>query len=151
MDQAIQEDVDRGQLVRGSSPWGFPAFATKPSAEHKAIHRARRLVVDYRQLNRVTVRKTFLIPNSDELKATVAGSTELTVGDLKEGFNQCDNEPETSLKMAVMTPLGQFLPKGLTFGPTNGPEDFQELVFIIFHERLYKGWYLFLDLSLIHI
>ena len=72
-EDAIAEDVKRGQLVRGSSPCGFPAFPTKEYAPHKAIQRARRLVVDYRALNRVTVRKVFLIPNSDSLKSTVAG------------------------------------------------------------------------------
>ena len=103
------------------------------------------MVVDYRKLNRVTQRKVFLIPNSDLLKASVAGSRYLSAGDLKEGFNQCDNEPEASQKMAVIVPSGIYLPKGLTFGPTNGPEDFQELMFTIFSRGLYKEWWLFLD------
>ena len=47
--------------------------------------------------------------------------------------------------MAVLSAGGCWLPRGLTFGPTNGPEDFQELVFIIFSRRLYKGFFLFLD------
>ena len=40
---------------------------------------------------------------------------------------------------------GCYLPKGLTFGPVNGPEDFQELVFTVFSRRLYKDWFLFVD------
>ena len=71
----------------------------------------------------------FLIPNSDQIKSNVAGSTFISVGDLKEGFNQADNEEGSSKKMAVLTASGTWLPRGLTFGPTNGPEDFQELVF----------------------
>ena len=67
------------------------------------------------------------------------------MGDLKEGFNQCDNEPGTARKMAVLVASGTYLPKGLTFGSNNGPEDFQELVFIIFARRLYREWFLFLD------
>jgi hypothetical protein len=47
--------------------------------------------------------------------------------------------------MAVLAASGSYLPRGLTFGPTNGPEDFQELVFIIFGRRLYREWFLFLD------
>ena len=47
--------------------------------------------------------------------------------------------------MAVLVASGTYLPKGLTFGPTNGPEDFQELVFTVFARRLYKEWFLFLD------
>ena len=68
-----------------------------------------------------------------------------TVGDWKAGFNQVDNEEETSRKIAVLTASGTWLPRGLTFGPMNGPEDFQELVFIIFSRRLYLEWFLFLD------
>ena len=49
------------------------------------------------------------------------------------------------MKMAVLAASGSYLPKGLTFGPTNGPEDFQELMFICFSQRLYREWYLFLD------
>ena len=95
-------------------------------------------MVDYRKLNQVTVRKLFLIPDSDQVKATVAGNRFISVGDLKEGFNQCDNEKDTAEKMAVLVASGTYLPKGLTFGPTNGPEDFQELVFTVFARRLYK-------------
>ena len=84
------------------------------------------MVVDYRGLNRVTVRKKFLIPDSNQIKASVAGSRFIPVGDLKEGFDQVDNEPETSKNMAVMIASGSYLPRGLPFGPTNGPEDFQE-------------------------
>ena len=95
IEKAIQEDVARGQLVKGTSAWGSPAFPTQEAPAHKAIKRARRMVVDYRQLNYRTVRKVFLIPDSDQVKATVAGNVYISVGDLKEGFNQCDNEPET--------------------------------------------------------
>ena len=145
IEQAIREDVARGQLVKGMSDWGFPAFPTKESPEHKAIKRKRRMVVDYRGLNRVTVRKVFLIPNSDYIKTCVSGSHFISVGDLKEGFNQVDNTPETARKMAVLAASGSYLPRGLTFGPTNGPEDFQDLVFNVFSRRLYREWYLFLD------
>ncbi|MDP7559647.1 MAG: hypothetical protein QF745_03810, partial [Planctomycetota bacterium] len=145
VEKAIAEDVKRGQLEKGTSDWGFPAFPTKEAKAYKAIKRGRRLVVDYRELNKVTVRKFFLIPNSDYIKSTVAGNRFISVGDLKEGFNQVDNEEETRKKIAVLSATGCWLPRGLTFGPTNGPEDFQELVFTVFSRRLYRDWYLFVD------
>ena len=110
-----------------------------------AIKRKRRVVVDYRAVSRVTVRKVFLIPNSDQIKSCVAGNMIISVGDANEGYNQVENDPESAKKMAVLVVSGTYLPRGLTFGPTNGPEDFQELVFIIFARRLYREWYLFLD------
>ena len=142
VEKALQEDVDGGQLIKGHSQWGFPAFITKEGAAYKAIRRKRRLVVDYRELNRCTVRKFFIIPYSDGIKATVAGSKYIRVGDLKEGFNQVDNGPETSKKMAVLSVTGSYLLRGLTFGPVNGPEDFQGLVFEIFARRLYKDHFI---------
>ena len=92
IEKAIAEDVKRGQLEKGNSEWGFPAFPTKENPAYKAIKRGRRMVVDYRELNKVTTRKFFLIPNSDYIKSTVAGNDYISVGDLKEGFNQVDNE-----------------------------------------------------------
>ena len=77
------------------------------------------MVVDYRGVNRVTVKKKFMILDSIQIKASVAGSRFLSVGDLKEGFNQVDNELETGKKLVVMTTSGSYLPRGLTFGPTN--------------------------------
>jgi len=145
VEKSIAEDVARGQLVKGDSLWGAPAFPTKEVPGHKAIKRSRRVVVDYRELNKRTLRRIFLIPNSDELKSNCAGNRFISVGDLKEGFNQVDNEVETAQKMAVVVASGCYLPRGLTFGPTNGPEDFQQMVFLIFARRLHTCWHLFLD------
>ena len=47
--------------------------------------------------------------------------------------------------MAVLSAGGCWLPRGLSFGPTNGPEDFQELVFTVFQRKLYSEWHLFID------
>ena len=58
------------------------------------------MVVDYRELHQVAVRKFFLIPNFDYVESTIAGDEFFSVGDLKEGFNQVDNEPDTKKKMA---------------------------------------------------
>jgi hypothetical protein len=101
--------------------------------------------VDYRRLNAVTVRKIFVIPHGDSVKSSVAGCKYVSMGDLKEGFNQIENERDAMRKMAVVTPSGQWLPRGLTFGPTNGPEDFQEAMYIVFSRRLFKEWFLFID------
>ena len=47
--------------------------------------------------------------------------------------------------MAVLSVGGCWLPRGLMFGPTNGPEDFQDLVFTVFERRLYKDCFIFVD------
>ena len=84
-------------------------------------------MVDYRALSRGTVRKVFPATDSDQVKAPVAGNRYVSVGDLKEGFNHFDSEPDSAEKMAVLVASGVYLPMGLTFAPTNDPEGFQEL------------------------
>ena len=109
------------------------------------------MVVDYRALNRASVKKVFIIPNSDQIKGHVAGSQYFSVGDAKEGFNQCENEAETLQEMAVLVASGSYLPKGLTFGPTNGPEDFQELVFVVFPATCTKSGSFSLTICLLRL
>lgn len=46
VDEKLEEEVRRGQLVRGTSAWGSPPFPTREAPAHKR-HRKRRLVVDY--------------------------------------------------------------------------------------------------------
>ena len=63
---------------------GLPGFPySRETPKHKAIHRGRRMVVDYRKLNQVTVKKYHIIPNADVLKSTVAGNSYISVSDLK--------------------------------------------------------------------
>lgn len=111
VEEAIQEDIERGQLVKGSRLRGSPAFPTKVAPNHEAIKRGRRLVVDYCVVSRVNERR---------------------------GLNRVESEPDTAAKMAVLAASGCFLPRGLTFGPTSGPEDSQEMVFVIFGRLLDK-------------
>jgi hypothetical protein len=145
IEKAIQEDVKTGQLAKGESDWGFPAFPAKEAKAYKAIKRGRRMVVDYRALNQVIVRKFFLIPNSDYIKNAVVGDKFASVGDLEEGFNRVGDEEETRKKMVVLSASGCWLLRGLTFVPTDGLEDFRELVLTVFSRHLYQDWYLFAD------
>ena len=62
-EQAIREDVARGQLIKGNSDWGFPAFPTKETPSYKAIKRGRRMVVDYWELNKVD--RAQILPDSE--------------------------------------------------------------------------------------
>ena len=53
-----------------------------------------------------------------------AGSVFLTLVDACKGFNQIVNTERARQMLAILARSGQFLPRCLTFGPTNGPEDF---------------------------
>ena len=48
----------------------------------------------------------------------------MTLVDACQGFNQVANTRRAREVLAILARRGQYLPVCLTFGPTNGPEDF---------------------------
>ena len=123
VDKQLQAEVDSGQLERGNSEWASPPFATKEFAEHRR-QRKRRVVVDYRRVNRRTLRAVYCVRSADGVAREVAGSAWMTFLDACKGFNQVRNTERARRMLAILARSGQFLPRCLTFGPHNGPEDF---------------------------
>ena len=123
VDEQLQNEVLTGQLERGNSEWASPPFATKEFAVHRR-QRKRRLVVDYRRVNRRILRAVYYVRNADGVVQEVAGSAFISLVDACKGFNQVANTRRAREMLAILARSGQFLPVCLTFGPTNGPEDF---------------------------
>jgi hypothetical protein len=139
VEEKIRKDYARGQLVHGSSPWGSPAFRVS------AKGRKDRLVVDYRRVNALTERATFLMPSAEGVKTRVAGSRWFSTADGVAGFNQIKNTPFASQALAIVSMSGKHLPTSLVFGPRNGPEDFSKFGYRIFRRKLFRTWFLFVD------
>ena len=123
VDEQLQKEVISGQLVRGNSEWASPPFATKAFAEHRR-QRKRRVVVDYRRVNARILRAVYYVRSADGVVQDVAGSMWITLVDACKGFNQVANTRRAREVLAILARSGQYLPVCLTFGPTNGPEDF---------------------------
>ena len=104
VDSKLQDEVDRGQMVRGSSAWGSPAFPTMEFAEHRR-QRKRRIVVDYRRVNARTLRAVYYVRRSDDVKAEAAGSAYLSLLDAVTGFNHLVNTQTAREMLAVIAPV----------------------------------------------
>ena len=126
VDDRLEEEVQRGQLVRGPSAWGSAPFPTKEMPNHKRA-RKRRLVVDYRRVNARVKRSTYYCRRSTDVLAAV-GSVWYTFVDAVSGFNQIRNTKRAREVLAIVARSGKYLPVGLTFGPVNGPDDFNFVV-----------------------
>ena len=74
VDQKLDEEVKRGQCVRGNSAWGSPAFPTKEFAEHRR-QRKRRIVVDYRRVNARTLRAVYMYGDRMMSKQKLQGAS----------------------------------------------------------------------------
>ena len=123
VDEKLEEEVQRGQLIRGSSAWGSPPFPTKEAPAHKRA-RKRRLVVDYRRVNARVKRSTYYCRKATDVLASCAGSVWYSFLDAVTGFNQIANTRRAMEVLAIVARSGKFLPVCLTFGPVNGPDDF---------------------------
>jgi hypothetical protein len=102
-------------------------------------------VVDYRRVNALTERATFLMPSAEGVKTRVAGSEWFSTSDRVAGFKQIKNTPFASQVLAVVSMSGKHLPTSLVFGPRNGPEDFSRFGYRIFRRKLFRTWFLFVD------
>ena len=134
VDEKLEDEVKRGQLVRGISAWGGPPFPTKEAPSHKR-HRKRRLVVDCWRVNARVQRSTYYCRLASVL-AAAAGSVWYSMVDAVSGFNQIRNSKRAMEILAIVARSGKFLPVCLTFGPVNGPGDFSYVVDRAYAPRL---------------
>ena len=90
---------------------------------------AKRLVVDYGELNKKTLNHSGSIPNMESTLEKIASRRYKTKMDKRSGFWQVDLTPNTQQLLAFITPQGRvFKWKVMPFGVANAPALFQELM-----------------------
>lgn len=67
--EQLQELLDRGFIWPSVSPWGVPVLFLKKKDE------SMRLCIDYRELNRVTIKNKYPLPRTDDLFDQVKGAS----------------------------------------------------------------------------
>ena len=114
----IKEYLEKGWIEPSSSPYGSPILFVKKKDG------ALRMVVDYRALNKQTVKNRYPLPRIDDLFDQLAGSTVFSSLDLAQGYHQIRISEEDAPKTAFRTPFGHYQFKVLSFGLTNAPATF---------------------------
>ena len=122
-----------------SSPYGAPVLFVQKKDN------SLRMCIDYRALNKLTVRDRYPLPRIDDLLDRLHGSKVFSSIDLQAGYHQIRISDEDKPKTAMLTPLGQFQWKVLCFGLTNAPATFQRVMNNIFREHIGKCVLVYLD------
>jgi hypothetical protein len=78
----LQELLDKGFIRSSNSPWGAPVLFVKKKDG------TLRLCIDYRQLNKVTVKNRYLLPRIDDLFDQLKGAKVFSNIDLRLGYYQ---------------------------------------------------------------
>ena len=78
----LEELLSKGFIRPSISPWGAPILFVKKKDE------SLRLCIDYRQLNRVTIRNQYPLPRIDELFDQLQGSRVYSKIDLRSRYHQ---------------------------------------------------------------
>jgi len=139
------EDLLDKKFVRPSvSPWGAPVLLIKKKDG------SMRLCIDYRQLNKVTIKNRYPLPRIDDLMDQLVGAKVFSKIDLRSGYHQIKVKDEDMQKTAFRTRYGHYEYKVMPFGVTNAPGVFMEYMNIIFHKYLDQFVVVFIDDILIY-
>ncbi|WVZ63922.1 hypothetical protein U9M48_013514 [Paspalum notatum var. saurae] len=141
----LQEQLDKRFIRPSSSPWGCPALFVE-----KKDQGGKRLCVDYRPLNAVTVKNKYPLPHIDILFDQLGGATVFSKIDLRSGYHQIKIREEDIPKTAFSTRYGLYEYLVMSFGLTNAPTFFMYLMNSVFMNELDKFVAVFIDDILVY-
>ncbi|GJY42531.1 putative reverse transcriptase domain-containing protein [Tanacetum coccineum] len=100
--EQLQELSDKGFIRPSSSPWGAPVLFVKKKDG------SFRMCIDYRELNKLTVKNRYPLPRIDDLFDQLQGSSIYSKIDLRSGYHQLRVREEDIPKTAFRTRYGHY-------------------------------------------
>ncbi|KAK4390158.1 Transposon Tf2-12 polyprotein, partial [Sesamum angolense] len=118
----LEELLDKGFIQLSISHWGAPVLFVKKK------DRSMRLCVDYRQLNRITIKNKYPLSRIDDLLDQLKGATVFSKIDLRSGYWQLRIEEGSIPKTTYRTKYGHYKFVVMPFGLMNALAAFMSLV-----------------------
>nr|GFB97291.1 putative reverse transcriptase domain-containing protein [Tanacetum cinerariifolium] len=141
LSEQLKELSDKGFIRTSSSPWGAPVlFVKKKDGSFW-------MCIDYRELNKLTVKNRYPLPRIDDLFDQLQGSSVYSKIDLRSVYHQLRVREEDVSKTAFRTRYGHY---EFQFGLTNAPVVFMDLMNRVCKPYLDKFVIVFIDDILIY-
>ncbi|GJV20027.1 putative reverse transcriptase domain-containing protein [Tanacetum coccineum] len=118
----LQELLEKGFIRPSSSAWGAPVLFVKKKDG------SFRMYIDYRELNKLTVKNRYPLSRIDDLFDQLQGSSMYSKIDLRSGYHQLRIKEEDIPITAFRTRYGHFEFQVMPFGLTNAPAVFMDLM-----------------------
>jgi hypothetical protein len=135
----LEELLKKGYIRPSVSPWGAPVLFVKKKDG------ILRLCIDFRQLNKVTIKNKYPLPRIDDLFDQLKDAKIFSKIDLRSGYHQVRIKEEDINKTAFRTRYGHYEFTVVSFGLSNAPVVFMCLMNGVFQEYLDKFVIVFLD------
>jgi hypothetical protein len=140
----IDELSVKGYIRPSTSPWAAPIlFVEKKDG-------TKRMCIDYRALNEVTIKNKYPLPRIEDLFDQLRGASVFSKIDLRSGYHQLRIRSSDILKTTFITKYGLYEFTVMSFSLTNAPAFFMNLMNSVFMDYLDKFVVVFIDDILIY-
>jgi hypothetical protein len=140
----IDESLEKGYIIPSTLPWAAPVLFVEKNDGTK------RMCIDYRSLNEVTVKNKYPLPRIEDLFDQLRGASVFLKIDLRSGYHQLRIWPSDIPKTAFITKYGLYEFTVMSFNLTNAPAYFMYLMNSVFMDYLDKFVVVFINDILIY-
>jgi hypothetical protein len=142
--KTVNKLLAKGYICRSFSPWAFPVLLVEKKDG------AKRMCVDYRDLNAVTIKNKYPLPRIEDLFDQLKGACVFSKIDLRSGYHQLKIHPEDIPKTVFTCKYGLYEYTVMSFGLTNAPAFFRHLMNKVFMDYLDTFVVIFIDDILVY-
>ncbi|KAH0670766.1 hypothetical protein KY290_026160 [Solanum tuberosum] len=142
--EQLKDLVEKGFIRPSVSPYVPPVLFVRNKDG------CLRMCIDYRQLNKVTIKNKYALPRIDDLFDQLQDASCFSKMDLRSGYHQLRVRECDIPKTAFRTRYGHYEILVMSFGLTNAPTMFMDLMNRVFKPYLDMFVIVFIDVILIY-